>query len=436
MSSHSPTPIPKPIPKPEASPPAAEQPSAPMSFVARQPIFDAQQKVFGYELLCRSGWQNFFSGDTDDAIRQMIDTALFRGVDTLTLGAKTFINCSREALIGRLVTFLPPATTVLEILETVHVDDDVLDACIELKQLGYQIALDDFVPGTSADRLLDLADYIKLDFRACTPQRLSEIRDHIQSQLCGEPPTLLAEKVETAAEFQRALVDGYTYFQGYFFSRPAILANHDIPSNRLVYIQLLSALSGAPSNRDEIERLVMADASICFRLLRLVNSAGFGTRGRVSSIRQALLMVGDEEFRKLVTVAAATCFAKDAGHSPELTTLCLHRARFCELLAPLAGQGSGEQYLIGLLSVIDVMLHIPVQQLVRMLPLRPAAANVLLGEASSVDLPLRLVRRYEQSHWDICSHFCRTLAITEADLTNLYLDSLHWATTQIHASTH
>jgi EAL and modified HD-GYP domain-containing signal transduction protein len=415
---------------------AAAEISTPMSFVARQPILDAQQKIFGYELLFRSGWENFFVGDSDNAIRQMIDTALFLGVDTLALGAKAFVNCSREALIGRLVTFLPPASTVLEILETVQIDDDVLQACIDLKHLGYQIALDDFLPGTSADRLLGIADYVKLDVRACAPDHLTKIQDHIQHQLSGTHPILLAEKVETSREFNRALADGYTYFQGYFFSRPSILASHEIPANRLVYIQLLSALSREPSNRDEIERLVMADASICFRLLRLVNSAGFGSRGRVSSIRQALIMVGDEEFRKLVTIAAATCFGKDASQSPELTLLCLHRARFCELLAPLAGQGTGEQYLIGLLSTVDAMLHIPMQQLIGMLPLRRAAAAVLLGEESPIDLPLCLVRHYEQNQWDLCSSFCHMLAITEADLAQLYLDSLHWATKQIRDSTH
>jgi c-di-GMP-related signal transduction protein len=200
----------------------------------------------------------------------------------------------------------------------------------------------------------------------------------------------------------------------------------------MIYMQLLTALSRSPSDHEEIERLVGAEASLCFRLLRLVNSAGFGVRNSISSIRQALLMVGEIEFGKLVTVAAAASLGSETNQSPELVLLCLHRARFCELLAPIAGQVAAEQYLIGLLSVIDTMLGLPMEQVLKLLPLHPASAAVLLGDRSPVDLPLRLIQHYEHSEWDICASFCGTLGLTESQLTSIYLDSLQWATKQIH----
>jgi c-di-GMP-related signal transduction protein len=403
-------------------------PGAPVRFIGRQPILDPARKVFGYELLFRAGWENFFSGDSETAAQQMIDNTLLFGMDTLVLGGTAFVNCTRDSLTSRVVTCLPAATTVLEVLETVHVDDEVIAACRELKALGYRIALDDFLPGTSSDRLIAIADYIKLDFRAGDAAQLRRI----QRQLQGSPVALIAEKVETAAEFQRALDDGYHLFQGYFFAHPAVLTSRQIPANRMVYMQLLSALSRSPSDHDEIERLVGAETSLCFRLLRLVNSAGFGVRNRISSIRQALLMVGEIEFGKLVTIAAAACLGSEAHQSPELILLCLHRARFCELLAPIAGQTAAEQYLIGLLSVIDAMLGLPMKQVLQLLPLRPPAAAVLLGEESPLDLPLRLIQHYEHSQWEICADFCTALAISEAQLTSIYLDSLQWATKQVH----
>ncbi len=417
------------MPNSLVNPPSTQAPlppPAPTRFIGRQPIMGPTRKVYGYELLFRSGWENCFTGNPEDAAQQMIDTALLFGMENLVLGGKAFVNCTATALTNRLVTCFPKGT-VLEVLETVQVTDEVVSACKELKRLGYSIALDDFLPGTSSDRLIGLADYIKLDFQACDAIQLR----HIQHQLIGASAALIAEKVENAEQFNRALNEGYHFFQGYFFSRPALLTSREIPANRVVYLQILSVINDPLSNRNQLERLVSSEASLCFRLLRFVNSAGFGARGRVSSIRQALILIGEVEFRKLVTIAAAACLGSGAHQSPELMLLCLHRARFCELMAPIAGQATAEQYLIGLLSVLDAMLNVSMQQVLQMLPLRPAAAAVLLGEPSPIDLPLNLIRYYEQSQWEVCAAACRSLNITEAELTTLYLDSLRWANQQI-----
>jgi c-di-GMP-related signal transduction protein len=402
-------------------------PPAPTRFIGRQPILSPNRKVYGYELLFRSGWENCFTGNPEDAAQQMIDTTLLFGMENLVHGGKAFVNCTAAALTNRLVTCFPKGT-VLEVLETVQVTDEVVTACKELKQLGYSIALDDFLPGTSSDRLLGLADYIKLDFQACDANQLR----HIQRQLTGSHAALIAEKVETAEQVNRALNEGYHLFQGYFFSRPAVLTSREVPANRVAYIQILNTINDPLSDRNQLERLVSSEASLCFRLLRFVNSAGFGARGRVSSIRQALILIGEVEFRKLVTIAAATCLGSGANQSPEIMLLCLHRARFCELIAPIAGLATAEQYLIGLLSVIDAMLNVSMERILLMLPLPPDSAAVLLGEPSTIDLPLSLIRYYEQSQWEVCAAACRSLSLTEAELTTIYLDSLRWANQQIH----
>ena len=145
-------------------------------------------------------------------------------------------------------------------------------------------------------------------------------------------------------------------------------------------------------------------------------------------------MAGEIEFGKLVSIAAAACLGSEPHHSPELILLCLQRARFCELLAPLAGKVAAEQYLIGLLSVIDAMLGLPMRQVLKMLPLSASSAAVLLGEPSPDDLPMKLIRHYERSQWDTCAAVCHTLRISEADLTAIYLESLRWASLQVHDS--
>jgi len=405
----------------------ASEHSAPTRFVGRQPILDRKQQVLGYELLFRSGQDNLFNGDSNNATRQMIDNVLFLGMETLTPGGKIFVNCTREALTERLVTFLPAESTVLEVLETIAVDDEVVASCRDLKKLGYQIALDDFVPGRGSDRLIEHANYVKLDLRACDTDQIRQIQRHLK----GANVSLIAEKVETREEFQRSLEDGFQCFQGYFFAQPCIMKRREIPRNQLLYIQLLTAISRPDVDLNEIEKLVSAEASLCFRLLRLVNSANVAVRGHITSVRQALLMVGQDQLRKMVTVAGATSFGKRFNMSPELILLSLMRARFCELLAPAANQLAGEQYLIGLLSAFDAILQISMENLLKLLPLRLEAADALRGGDGAASVPLRLMRCYEQGQWEDCAAFCSAMRLSEENLTSIYVASLQWATNEV-----
>jgi EAL and modified HD-GYP domain-containing signal transduction protein len=396
-------------------------------FVGRQPILDLRQQLFGYELLFRSGLDNVFAGDSDDATRSMIDNVLLLGLDTIAPGGKAFVNCTHESITKGLVTFLPAESTVLELLETVVIDDEVISACRHLKKLGYKIALDDYVPGEATERLVELADYVKLDFRACDAEQLRQTQRSLQ----GTKVSFIAEKVETLEEFARAKAEGYHYFQGYFFARPSISQSRQIPTNQMLYLQLLSALSRSEPNLDEIVRLVTAEASLCYRVLRMVNSARLAIHGQVTSIRQALFLIGEQQLRKLVMVATTTSFGKNSNMASELIFLSLQRARFCELMAPAAGQRKEEQYLIGLLSTFDAILQTPMEQLLKVLPLREEAASVLRGGINSVGDALRLARHYEQKEWQACADLCATFRITETELTNHYVASMQWATNEV-----
>jgi EAL and modified HD-GYP domain-containing signal transduction protein len=396
-------------------------------FVGRQPILDRQQQLYGYELLFRAGAENAFSGDSCSATRQMLDHVLVLGMDTVSPGGKAFLNCTREALVQRLVTILPAAQTVLEVLETVEVDDQVVAACEELSASGYEIALDDYQPGTTSDRLLGLADYIKLDLRVLAPERLRQVKQG----LAGYRAKLLAEKVETDLEFRRATADGFDYFQGYFFCRPMVMEHRRVPNNQVIYLQLLGAVNREPCNLLEIEKLISADASLCFRVLRMVNSAAFGLRTYVTSIRQALLMVGVVELRKVVMLAGATGVSGSARVLPELMLRAFQHACFCELLAASAGQFGSEQFLIGLLSQFDAIMQVPMEQIVKLIPLSGPTAAGLCGEANEASLALRVLQRFEARDWVACAALCSDLKLSEAELESIYLNSLQWATAEV-----
>ena len=376
---------------------SGEQPRRHTRFMARQPILNVRQEVAAYELLFRTGRENAFSGDDDGGTRQIIDNILVLGAKTLCSDTLAFINCTREALTGQLVTLLPPEFTVLEVLESVEPDADVISACRSLKAMGYRIALDDFALREGIAPMIELADYIKVDFLASD----KEARVKIRAELTGSQAALLAEKIEDHEAFSVAAAEGYQYFQGYFFSRPTMLARDEVPLSQLNIIRLLAALSMAPLNRREIEQLVLADAPLCFRLMRLVISAIYGLRGNVQSVERALLVVGEDEFRKLATVALAGSLGQGGSHA--LLSLSLQRARFCELLASHLQQDPIEQYLMGLLSLLDAILQTPMSSLVDLLPLKAPVRSALLGECNTTAMSLCIAKSYETGDWGGCA---------------------------------
>jgi EAL and modified HD-GYP domain-containing signal transduction protein len=207
-------------------------------FLALQPIFNRRRKIFGYEALSRSGWDNRFTGDSDAATKMMVGDWMFHGLDELTGGCRIFLNCTREALVRGLLTLLPPST-VLELLETIEPDKEVLAACRKLKALGHQIALDDFQHCEKMEGLIALADYVKVDFRlSCKEERREILR-----RLKGNTTTLVAEKVETSEEFEMALGEGFRLFQGYYLGRPKVFSKRRASTNNVNHFRRLAALS-------------------------------------------------------------------------------------------------------------------------------------------------------------------------------------------------
>jgi c-di-GMP-related signal transduction protein len=325
-------------------------------FLGRQAILDSKMHLYGYELLFRSGTDNAFSGDIEDATNQTIDSCLSMVV--CSSSKNLFINCTRNSLVSMRVKLLPSQTVVLEILETVTADAEVVRACKELKRSGFRLALDDFSPHENKGELVDIADYVKIDFRVYD----AAARQEIYRIFRRRKTTFLAEKVETLVEVLQAETEGNTLFQGYFHARPEIIAEAQISAGKAVYLQLLAALTKSAMDVGEIEHLILLEPSLCYRLLRLANSAIYGIRHRISRIQTALNAVGEDAFRELVTVVVAGKLAHSAVDRD--VEQALERAYFCESLAAILNEDKAELYMLGMLSMMDRMLNIPMKQLV------------------------------------------------------------------------
>jgi c-di-GMP-related signal transduction protein len=391
-----------------------------LRYVARQPIVDREEKVFGYELLFRDGLENAFSGDTDEASRATLDRSLLMGLDILCDGRRAFVNCTRDTLIKGLVTLMPSTTTVVEVLESVPADPDVAAACLSLKEAGYMIALDDYVANDPRESLAEMADIIKVEMQLTTEEeRLTLI------QKFGRRCRLLAEKIETQAEFVRARDQGFVYFQGYFFRRPEMMNTRDVPANRMNYLRMLQEVTRPELNLAKLEKVIKAEASVCYRLLRYLNSAIFGFKSEIHSVRHALSILGERDARRWVRLVAAVGAGQD--RPSDLVLSALVRGRFGELLAPCVEHGKSDLFLLGLLSLIDAMLEMPMAEVLDRIPLDRATKAVLLGQASVLRPVFQLMLAHESGEWEAAAALSRSLQMNSEDVAGYYWQAQQWA---------
>jgi EAL and modified HD-GYP domain-containing signal transduction protein len=394
-------------------------------FVARQPIFDIHQEVHAYELLFRSGALNAFddSDGTAATSQVLINSFVVFGLASLTCGKPAFINLTREVLLQGFLDLFPPDVVVPEILENVVPEADVVEACKHLKSQGFTLALDDFIALEGHEPLAEIADIIKVDFLLTSPQEQAELA----RKLLPTGVTLLAEKVETHEEFKRALSDGYTLFQGYFFSRPEIMRRKEMPGYKLHYLQLMRELHREEAEVDDIEEIIKRDVSLTYKLLRYINSAFFGLRVEVTSLRHALVLLGARNIRKWTTLVALSCMGDDKP--TELLSIALSRAHFCEAAARHMGMRaeSANLFLMGMLTVLDALTDKPLPELLEQIPVTAEIRAALLGEPGKFTDLLDLIRHYEKARWDEVLNLCSDLGLNQDDIPGMYMDALEWA---------
>lgn len=391
-----------------------------LRYIARQAILDTNQKTVGYELLYRDGPQAIASfEDTDVASMQTLDSSLLFGVDTLCGEALAFINCSAHTLLSDYINVIPPTKAVLEILEDVPATPEILEACKRLSNANYTLALDDFIPTPANAAFIPYAKILKVDFRATTHDERVKIVKKF-----GGSVTLLAEKVETQEEYEEALKLHFSLFQGFYFCKPALLCRRDASPSRMAYIRLIEAIANESMDLSKLEDIIKSDAALCFRLLRYLNSAVFCLQSGVSSIRHALALLGEREIRRWVMLTAVAQAAD--GKPVELVRNAMIRAKVGELLAPKAKCKAYDAFLVGLFSLMDAVLDLPLSELVTKVELPPAVNAALCGVDGRLLQLLDLVRNNEVGDWDNCELIGSKLGIDEPGLTHAYLESLKW----------
>jgi EAL and modified HD-GYP domain-containing signal transduction protein len=394
-------------------------------YLARQPIFKADKKIYGYELLFRDGMSNVFPDiDGEIATSKLLNNSLLSiGIDKITGNKKAFINFTQDLLIRRIPLLLPKEQVVVEVLEDVEPVPEVIEACRDISRKGFHIALDDFFYRSELTPLIELSSAIKFDFRL-TP--IDELAGDVK-KLTKYDVTLLAEKIETYEEFQEALDMGFTLFQGYFFSRPEIVSGRDIPAPQLNLLQVMAEANREDVAFGKLEEAILRDVSISYKLLRYINSAYFRRVIEISSIKHAVTLLGEKEIRRFLSLVAMAGLA--GGKPNELIRISIIRAKFCEILAEegVIRANSSEAFTLGLFSLIDAIMDDSMETLMEKLSLSDKIRQALISRTGDLRDFLDLVVSYEKGDWIAFARLANHIGAAEEEMPRCFMAALEWA---------
>ena len=402
------------------SPPAGASVPSRFVHVGRQPIHDADGRIVAYEVLFRSGAEDEHAerGDTSATVRVIANTFGEFGLTDLAGGLPCFVNLTREFLTGRLPLPFGPEHAVLEVLETVIVDDEVVAGVTELVEQGYRIALDDFVRGSSQERLLELASVVKLDVLDTGPEELSEI-----AALCRRYPeiTLLGERLETTEHVRLARQLGCTLFQGYALGRPKVYSARSLSASRVRQLELLAELSGEDVDMSRVVALVGREPSLALRLLRVTNSVSAALSRRVSSLHEAVVMLGIRRVREWVALMVLGDMTPDSDDARLAEAVA--RARMCQQIAEQVAVEGDMAFTAGLLVGVADLLGTPMETLLGGLPVAAELTDALVHGEGPLGRVVRAVIAYD--HVDLPE--LRRLGLPLDRLGQAYLSATAWS---------
>ena len=345
----------------------------------------------------------------------------------LTGSMMAFVSCPEGALCEQLEQVLPASLTVLQIT-CPEPSPELIETLQKIKALGFRLALDEFTWQPQSQPLLDLADYIKVDFSRTG----LHARQLLIERLRGKTTALLAKKVETQAECRQAREEGFTLFEGYYFCQPMASKNRRPPANQLLRIEILKALQQHPMDLPKVSQLVKRDGPLAYQLLRLVNSPLWAVRQAVESIQTALMAVGEDAFRRIAMLAIASQFNGD--QPPEILCMAMVRGRFCEVAASQLDLDPFSQYLLGLLSLLPAMQGQPMCEVAPTLPLSPGIREALMGTTNRERVLLGWLEHCERGDWPACDAEARHNALNEQELAKIYVEAVAWAEAALHSA--
>lgn len=395
------------------------------SFIARQPILDLNKTVVAYELLFRNGESNCFPNiDPDQATSNILsNNHLTLGVENITNDLPAYINFHSNALINNFPSFLDPSKVVIEILEDVTPTDELLSTCKNLFNQGYKLALDDIDFNKKWHRFLPYISILKIDI---SEYSLLEIGKFIR-EINNERLILLAEKIETLAQFEQFKLLGFTLFQGYFFAKPEMLKQKTITTAKQNILELIGHASCETLNFEIMSDIFSSDPGLSYKLLRFINNPFYGRSQEITSLKHALIYIGDTELKKFIALLALTNLSEDKP--AEIMRLSLIRAKFCEQISLLkkVQVNPPKAFLTGILSLIDGILDHSIEGILEILPIHQDIKQALISNKNHLADYLDLAKCIEVGNWQRIDQLIKHLALTHDDCVTAQEIAIAWA---------
>lgn len=396
-------------------------------FVARQPIYDDKQEIWAYELLFRhnvsADGARFLDGD--QATAKVIVDGFSLATEGMPEGRRVFINFPRKLLLQEAALSLPSQSCVVEVLETVEPEPEILDALAKLKAAGYMLALDDFVGQPGYEPLVEATDIIKVDFLGGAPDEIIKWVQNIKH--LGK--RILAEKIEDIKRFQLAKALGATLFQGYYFSKPQLVQGRTLSQDGLTRLRLMEKLSDHECEVEELSQIIGQNLQLSFRLLRFINSSAMSLRSRVSSITQAVALMGLNPLKRWIMVVLLSDV--DSGpRGQDLTFLSLQRARLLEQIAQTMPKPPAQpetMFLLGLFSKLDALLGLEMTAILKDMPLQDFVRDGLTGVDNEGRKWLDFIEALEWSEYDVVDRHVAERNLDHRATARIYLESQAWA---------
>lgn len=397
-------------------------------YLARQPLLDRNQALFGYELLFRSRQEG--GAEIDSALAAtagVLAHAAQLGLPRAIGDAVAFLNVDTDVLMSDIFAFLPRERTVLELGASVEASDAVLWRLAELAGHGFRFAAEASSHGARLGRLLPLLDYVKVDLRATPVVAMLSLVPRLR----GTGKRLVAEKVESQTEYRTCLDLGFDYFQGYYFAKPSVLAGRKLSPSQQALVELMHLLDSDADNID-IERAIKRDVPLSINLLRIVNTPAAGLGQRIDSLSQALLVLGRRQLQRWLQIML---YAEPGTRGHAMTPLLMlasTRARLMELLAqrlrPGQRQVADVAFTVGIMSLMDALFSVPMADLVEQIPVSDEVAAALVKRTGFFGELLRLAESLEQmEEGDAMLPVLGELADSGDDLVELEMAAFEWS---------
>ncbi len=394
------------------------------AYVAREPILDAKRQVFAYELLFRDGKSNCFPDLQPDEATSRILAAnhLTLGLEDLACHKKSFINFHQHNLTHDFPESLDPESVVVELVDTIMGDDALLKSCQHIRDMGFKIALEEHEFNNRYQRFQSCIDIVKVDLNKMNTQAFEKQLPSLKRHNI----TLVAEKVETNEDFKRCLDMGFDYFQGYFFARPEVIRQKNISTSNLAMLELLQESASDSFDIDRLNAIFERDAGLAYMLLRFINNPMVNKREKITSLRHALNYLGQIELKKFVALLAIANLGQEKPS--ELLHLSLVRAKFCDLLGreKTGGKDSAEAFMVGLLSLLDAILDMHMEDVMGRLPIANNIKGAILGQSGMLRNYLMTARALESATWLQVIRLSKDMQISQKRIHGLFNEAIVW----------